>query len=146
MEVLKIKKITDTAVIPLRATEGSAGLDLRADIKDNIVLNHGDTAVVPTGIAIEIPKGYVAYIFARSGLSIKHGITLLNAVGVIDSDYRGELKVGVINLKQEAYEIKNGERIAQLVVMPVSLMPVQEVLELSDTERGEGGFGSTGKS
>lgn len=145
MDTLKIKKLTETAVVPVRATEGSAGLDLSADISESIVLNGGDTAVIPTGIAIEIPEGYVAYIFARSGLSIKHGITLLNAVGVIDSDYRGELKVGVINLKKEPYEIKQGERIAQLVIMPVSLMPVEKALELTDTKRGDGGFGSTGK-
>ena len=106
----------------------------------------GDTAVIPTGLAIEIPSSeYAAFIFARSGLSVKHGIGLLNSVGVIDSDYRGELKVGVINQKRESYTIMPGERIAQLVIMPVSCMPVCEVSELSDTDRGEGGFGSTGK-
>ncbi|MGP1543989.1 MAG: dUTP diphosphatase [Candidatus Fimenecus sp.] len=145
MDILKIKKLTETALVPTRATEGSAGLDLCADIEKSVVLKNGDTAVISTGIAIEIPKGYAAYIFARSGLSIKHGITLLNAVGVIDSDYRGEIKVGVINLKKDTYEIKQGERIAQLVIMPVSLMPIKEVQYLSDTERGSGGFGSTGK-
>ncbi|MGP1361798.1 MAG: dUTP diphosphatase [Candidatus Fimenecus sp.] len=145
MDILKIKKLTETALVPTRATEGSAGLDLCADIEKSVVLKNGDTAVISTGIAIEIPNGYAAYIFARSGLSIKHGITLLNAVGVIDSDYRGEIKVGVINLKKDTYEIKQGERIAQLVIMPVSLMPIKEVQYLSDTERGSGGFGSTGK-
>ncbi len=102
--------------------------------------------MIPTGLAIEIPSSeYAAFIFARSGLSVKHGIGLLNSVGVIDSDYRGELKVGVINQKRESYTIMPGERIAQLVIMPVSCMPVCEVSELSDTDRGEGGFGSTGK-
>ena len=138
METLKIKKLDPDAKVPERATSGSAGLDLCALLKEPLTLFCGDTAVIPTGLAI-------AFIFARSGLSVKHGIGLLNSVGVIDSDYRGELKVGVINQKRESYTIMPGERIAQLVIMPVSCMPVCEVSELSDTDRGEGGFGSTGK-
>lgn len=145
MEVLKIKKVQENAVIPKRATEGSAGLDLCACIDAPLTLNGGDTALIPTGLAIELPSSqYGAFVFARSGLSIKHGIGLLNAVGVIDSDYRGEIKVGVINQIQEPYTIEPGERIAQLVIMPVATLPVEEAQTLGESERGAGGFGSTG--
>lgn len=145
METLKIKKVNENAVIPHRATEGSAGLDLCACIDEPITLAGGETALIPTGLAIALPSAqYGAFVFARSGLSIKHGIGLLNSVGVIDSDYRGEIKVGVINQIKETYTIQPGERIAQLVVMPVSTMPVEEAESLDETERGEGGFGSTG--
>lgn len=145
MEVLKIKKVQENAVIPKRATEGSAGLDLCACIDAPLTLNSGDTALIPTGLAIELPSSqYGAFVFARSGLSIKHGIGLLNAVGVIDSDYRGEIKVGVINQIKEPYTIEPGERIAQLVIMPVATFPVEEAQTLGESERGAGGFGSTG--
>lgn len=145
METLKIKKVNENAVIPHRATEGSAGLDLCACIDEPLTLGGGETALISTGLAIALPSAqYGAFIFARSGLSIKHGIGLLNAVGVIDSDYRGEIKVGVINQVKEPYTIQPGERIAQLVVMPVSTMPVEEAESLDETERGSGGFGSTG--
>lgn len=145
MEVLKIKKVQENAVIPKRATEGSAGLDLCACIDAPLTLNGGDTALIPTGLAIELPSSqYGAFVFARSGLSIKHGIGLLNAVGVIDSDYRGEIKVGVINQIKEPYTIEPGERIAQLVIMPVATLPVEEAQTLGESERGAGGFGSTG--
>lgn len=145
METLKIKKVNENAVIPHRATEGSAGLDLCACIDESLTLGGGETALIPTGLAIALPSAqYGAFIFARSGLSIKHGIGLLNSVGVIDSDYRGEIKVGVINQVKEPYTIQPGERIAQLVVMPVSTMPVEEAESLDETERGSGGFGSTG--
>lgn len=101
--------------------------------------------MIPTGLAIELPSSqYGAFVFARSGLSIKHGIGLLNAVGVIDSDYRGEIKVGVINQIKEPYTIEPGERIAQLVIMPVATLPVEEAQTLGESERGAGGFGSTG--
>lgn len=145
METLKIKKVNENAVIPHRATEGSAGLDLCACIDEPLTLGGGETALIPTGLAIALPSAqYGAFIFARSGLSIKHGIGLLNSVGVIDSDYRGEIKVGVINQVKEPYTIQPGERIAQLVVMPVSTMPVEKAESLDETERGSGGFGSTG--
>ena len=145
MEVLKIKKVQENAVIPKRATEGSAGLDLCACIDAPLKLNSGDTALIPTGLAIELPSSqYGAFVFARSGLSIKHGIGLLNAVGVIDSDYRGEIKVGVINQIKEPYTIEPGERIAQLVIMPVATRPGEEAQTLGESERGAGGFGSTG--
>lgn len=145
MEVLKIKKVQENAVIPKRATEGSAGLDLCACIDAPLTLSSGDTALIPTGLAIELPSSqYGAFVFARSGLSIKHGIGLLNAVGVIDSDYRGEIKVGVINQIKEPYTIEPGERIAQLVIMPVATLPVEKAQTLGESERGAGGFGSTG--
>ncbi len=144
---LKIKKLNENATLPKRATEGSAGMDLYACIDEEITLNPGDSTLVPTGFAMEIPSpDYVAYMFARSGLAIKHGITLCNCVGVIDSDYRGEVCVALCNMSKEPYTITPQERIAQLVISPVSLMPTVEVEELSDTKRGVGGFGSTGKS
>ena len=145
METLKIRKVSENAVIPKRATGGSAGLDLCACMDKPITLNGGETALIPTGLAIELPSAeYGAFVFARSGLAIKHGIGLLNSVGVIDSDYRGEIKVGVINQIKEPYTIEPGERVAQMVVMPVSMMPVEEVETLGETDRGAGGFGSTG--
>ena len=144
---LKIKKLRENAKIPFRATEGSAGMDLYACIDEPVTLALGEKAVIPTGIAIALPSPELgAFIFARSGLAIKHGIGLLNSVGVIDSDYRGEVCVGVINQLSEPYTINPGERIAQLVILPVSLIEPVEVDELDETERGAGGFGSTGKN
>ncbi|NMP37500.1 MAG: dUTP diphosphatase [Clostridiales bacterium] len=146
MEALKIKKLRDNAVIPVRATPGSAGIDLCACIDESITLASHEKAVVPTGIAIALPSdAYVALIYARSGLAVKHGVGLLNAVGVIDSDYRGEICVGLINQLSQPYEIQPGERIAQLVITPVVCLPVEECESLDETERGSGGFGSTGK-
>lgn len=146
MEILKIKKVKENAKVPSRGTSGSAGLDLCACIDEPITLNCGDTALIPTGIAIALPCAeYGAFIFPRSGIAVKHGIGLLNSVGVVDSDYRGEIMVGVINQKRDAYTIEPGERIAQMVIMPVSIMMTQEVEELDETDRGSGGFGSTGK-
>lgn len=147
MEPLKIKKLRENAKIPVRATPGSAGMDLCACIDSPLTLGGGEKALIPTGIAIALPSPELgAFVFARSGLAIKHGIGLLNGVGVIDSDYRGEVCVGVINQLSEPYTIEPGERIAQLVIMPVSLIPPVEAGELDETERGAGGFGSTGKS
>lgn len=146
METLKIKKVREGAIVPKRATDGSAGIDLCACIEEPLTIKAGGHALVPTGIAIALPSdGYAAFVFARSGLAIKHGLGLLNGVGVIDSDYRGEIGVGIVNQFDEDYVISPSERIAQLVVMPVSLMPVEETDTLDETERGAGGFGSTGK-
>lgn len=143
---LKIKKLREDAKIPFRATPGSAGMDLSACIDEPVTIRPGDLKIIPTGIAIELPcADYVAYIFARSGLGIKHGICLSNGVGVVDSDYRGEVCVGLCNVSSEDYTITPGERVAQMVISPVSLMPSVEVEELSETARGQGGFGSTGK-
>lgn len=146
-QILKIKKVRENAKIPQRATSGSAGLDLCAAIDEPIILKQGGTALIPTGIAIALPSSeYGAFVFPRSGLAVKHGIGLLNSVGVIDSDYRGEIMVGVINQIDKEYTVQPGERIAQMVIMPVSTMPVEEVGELDETERADGGFGSTGKN
>lgn len=144
---MKIKKVRENAKVPQRATGGSAGLDLCACIDAPITLKGGETALIPTGVAIALPSAeYGAFVFPRSGIAIKHGIGLLNSVGVIDSDYRGEIMVGVINQISESYTIEPGERIAQMVIMPVSTMPVIEVNELDETSRGAGGFGSTGRA
>lgn len=146
-EIFKVRRLRESAKLPFRATEGSAGMDLYACIDSPVTLGAGEKAVIPTGIAIELPSAELAaFVFARSGLAIKHGIGLLNGVGVIDSDYRGEICVGVVNQLAEPYTIAPDERIAQLVIMPVSLITPVEVQSLDDTARGEGGFGSTGKA
>lgn len=146
MEKLFVKKVREKAVIPARATEGSAGMDLFACIDEPVKIEPHQCVAVPSGIAIELPSpSYGAFVFARSGLARKHGIAPVNAVGVIDSDYRGEIIVGLVNHFEESYTIEPGDRVAQLVIMPVSTMPVFEVEALSDTLRGEGGFGSTGR-
>lgn len=146
-EIFKVRRLRESAKLPFRATEGSAGMDLYACIDSPVTLGAGEKAVIPTGIAIELPSAELAaFVFARSGLAIKHGIGLLNGVGVIDSDYRGEICVGVINQLAEPYTIAADERIAQLVIMPVSLINPVEAQSLDDTARGEGGFGSTGKA
>ena len=130
---------------PSRATEGSAGLDLAACIDRDVTIAPRQLVCIPTGVAIALPgPEYVALVFARSGLGIRHGIALANGVGVIDSDYRGELQVGLTNLSDTPYTIHPGDRIAQLVVTPVVLPQVEIVEELEDTGRGTGGFGSTG--
>lgn len=146
-EIFKVRRLRESAKLPFRATEGSAGMDLYACIDSPVTIGAGEKAVIPTGIAIELPSAELAaFVFARSGLAIKHGIGLLNGVGVIDSDYRGEICVGVINQLAEPYTIAPDERIAQLVIMPVSLITPVEAQSLDDTARGEGGFGSTGKA
>ena len=130
---------------PSRATEGSAGLDLAACIDQAVTIAPRQLVRIPTGVAIALPgPEYVALVFARSGLGIKHGIALSNGVGVIDSDYRGEIQVGLTNLSDAPYTVQPGDRIAQLVVSPVVLPEVEIVEELEDTGRGAGGFGSTG--
>lgn len=142
---IKIKKLRENAAVPCRATEGSAGLDLCACTDGPLTINPGERLTVPTGIAVGVPAGYASFVFARSGLGIRRGICLSNGVGVIDSDYTGELQVGLINLGTQAYTIQPGERIAQLVVMPVCMLQPTLTEELDETQRGDGGFGSTGK-
>ena len=143
---LKIRKLREGAKIPRRATEGAAGMDLCACIDESITLAPQQLVIVPTGIAIELPdNGCAAFLYARSGLGVKHGICLANGVGVIDSDYRGEVCAGLCNVSDKPYVIAPGERIAQMVIAPVFTPDVVEVSELSDTQRGAGGFGSTGK-
>ena len=145
-EKLKIKKLNKNAVIPTRATPGSAGADLYACIEEAVTIRPGELKKIPTGIAIELSgNDCAAFLFARSGLGVKHGITLSNGVGVVDSDYRGEICVGLCNVSDEEYTVQPLERIAQMVIMPVVCAAIVECEELSETERGEGGFGSSGK-
>ena len=143
---LKIKKLKENARIPKRATEGAAGMDLFACITDAVALAPGQLTVIPTGLAIELPDNTcAAFLYARSGLGVKHGICLSNGVGVIASDYRGEICVGLCNVSDTPYTIEPGERVAQMVIAPVLIPSVVEVGELGETERGSGGFGSTGR-
>lgn len=146
MSVLKIKKLRDDAKIPFRATDGSAGMDLYACIDEAVEIMPHEIRVIPTGIAIELESAdYVAYIYARSGLAIKNGIAPANCVGVIDSDYRGEICVGLLNQTEKVFTVNPEERIAQMVISPVILPTIEVVDELSNTQRGASGFGSTGK-
>ncbi len=145
-KTLKIKKLRENAVVPKYATSGAAGMDLYACIDAPKTLEPGKLLMIPTGIAIEIPdSSLAAFIHARSGLGVKHGICLSNGVGVVDSDYRGEVCVGLCNVSDQPYTIEPLERVAQMVIAPVAVMEIEEVNELSNTARGEGGFGSTGK-
>ena len=146
LNVLNFRKLSEKACPPKRATTGSAGMDLCACIDEDITLMPNKRVLIPCGVAIELPSSeYGAFIFARSGLAIKHGIALSNGVGVIDSDYRGEVCVGLYNSGEKEYTIKPGERVAQMVIMKVENFPICEVEKLDDTQRGTGGFGSTGK-
>lgn len=138
-------KIQDGVTLPKNKTSGSAGADICAFIKEPIVLKKGERFAVPTGLSFEIPVGYEVQIRPRSGLALNYGVTCLNTPGTIDSDYRGEIKVILINLGDEDFTINNGERIAQMVVTPVVQCNFEIVDELSSTLRGEGGFGSTGR-
>lgn len=143
---IKIKKLRENAKIPKRATNGSAGMDLYACIDEPITLAPGQLVIVPTGIAIALPdNSCAAFLYARSGLGVKHGICLSNGVGVIDSDYRGEICAGLCNVSDKPYTIEPDERVCQMVIAPVLTPDVVEVSELDNTDRGEGGFGSTGK-
>ncbi len=143
---LKITKVSPDAKLPTRATAGSAGYDLYTNLSEPLTLRAGERALVPTGLAIALASSeYGAFVYARSGLASKHGITLSNCVGVVDSDYRGEIKVPMINLSNEDYIIEPGERIAQLVLHPVVPYELEEVSGLDETERGTGGFGSSGR-
>ena len=147
---LKIKalspKIGADIPVPSYATAGSAGMDLRACIDTPVTILPGEQALVPTGLAIALPScDYVALLYARSGLAIKHGLSPANCVGVIDSDYRGEIVVALRNYAKEPYTVEPGERIAQMVITPVVQAAIALVDELDDTDRGAGGFGSTGR-
>ena len=130
--------------LPEYETSQSAGMDLRADLEETVVLNPGGRTLIPTGLYIEIPAGYEAQVRPRSGLALKRGLTVLNAPGTIDADYRGEVGVILANFSQEVQSVEPGERIAQLLFAPVTRGQLVEVDVLSDTERGRGGFGSTG--
>lgn len=142
--VLQIKKLNDLAELPVYMTDGSAGLDLSAAITEAITLGARERALVPTGLSMAIPTGYEGQIRPRSGLAAKHGVTVVNAPGTIDSDYRGEVMVALINLSDDDFSITPKMRIAQLVIAEVSQLKIEEVAALDITDRGEGGFGHTG--
>ena len=139
-----IKRLSKEISLPKYETAGSSGMDLAANIVDNINVDPGKTAIIPTGLALSIPKGFEIQIRPRSGLAAKQKISVLNTPGTIDSDYRGEIKVILINQGQETFKVEKGLRIAQMVVCPVVQAQIKEVEDISETERGKGGFGSTG--
>ena len=145
MEAIRVKKLRSEAVLPTYGSADAAGADLYACLAETITIAPGASAFVPTGLAMEIPKGYAGLIYARSGLACKCGLAPANKVGVIDSDYRGEFIVVLHNHSNVSQEISHGERIAQLVITPVFTPGIEEVSELTDTARSDGGFGSTGK-
>lgn len=132
--------------LPAAATAGSAGLDLAAAVDGEVVIAPGDRALIPTGFAFAIPEGFEAQIRPRSGLALEHGLVLPNAPGTIDSDYRGEVRVILMNLGRRDFVVRRGDRIAQMVVAPVVHAACEEVTELDETQRGSGGFGHTGRS
>ena len=140
----QFKRLSPLATVPHYQTEHAAGMDLHAALEDSIDICSGDIQLVPCGFAMSIPEGYEAQVRPRSGLSTRHGISLPNAPGTIDSDYRGEVLVPLINLGRESFTVEPGMRIAQMVIAPVCRAEIEEVTDLSDTDRGGGGFGSTG--
>ncbi|MBM3549838.1 MAG: dUTP diphosphatase [Alphaproteobacteria bacterium] len=144
---IAVRRLAHGADLPLPAyaTQGSAGLDLLAAVDQPVEIAPGARTLIPTGLAIELPEGYEAQIRPRSGLAMKHGITVLNTPGTVDSDYRGEVSVLLVNLGDRPFRLTRGERIAQMVVAPVTRIVWQEQSSLSDTARGAGGYGSTGR-
>ena len=145
MNKIEVKVVAQQgAVVPCYKTEGAAGADVCAFIKESVTIQPGTFAMIPTGLFFEIPQGYEIQVRPRSGLAAKNGITVLNTPGTIDSDYRGELKIILINLGSSAFVVNNGERIAQIIVSPVTVADFKLTDSLSDTQRGEKGFGSTG--
>lgn len=141
---INFKKLDERAITPTYGSEFSAGADLYAITDNNIIINPGQTILVHTGLCVEIPEGYGGFIFARSGLATKKGLAPANKVGVVDSDYRGEIMVALHNHSDMTQKIEHGERIAQMVIMPYLACEFVECENLSETQRGEGGFGSTG--
>tara|TARA_B100000029_G_scaffold450193_1_gene473970 strand:+ start:1022 stop:1459 length:438 start_codon:yes stop_codon:yes gene_type:complete len=144
MVKILVKKIDKSIKLPKYKTVGSSGMDLVAYTKNKIVIKPGKIAIIPTGIVVGIPKKYEIQIRPRSGLAAKNGITVLNTPGTIDSDYRGEIKIILINLSKKSFVIKSGDRVAQMVLCPVVKVKFKEIKKLSKTTRGKGGFGSTG--
>lgn len=141
-----VKRVGEIEVeLPEYQSERAAGMDLRAAVKEPITILPGKRALIPTGLVMAIPSGYEGQVRPRSGLALKHGVTVLNSPGTIDSDYRGEVKVLLINHGEEAFVVKRGERVAQLVIASVVQVPLHVVAEVDETERGEGGYGSTGR-
>jgi len=146
MNKVNIKCVaSEGAAIPQYKTSGAAGADICALLSEPVIIKKGERAMIPTGLFFSIPEGYEIQVRPRSGLAAKNGVTVLNTPGTIDSDYRGEVKVILVNLGNEDFEVKNGDRIAQIVVAPVTIGMFEQVTALDATERGAGGFGSTGK-
>ena len=145
MEAIRVKKLRANAILPTYGSTEAAGADLYACLDEKLLIQPGESVFVPTGLAMEIPKGYAGLIYARSGLACKRGLAPANKVGVVDSDYRGEFMVVLHNHGSQPQEIDHAERIAQLVITPVFTPGFTEVAELTDTTRSAGGFGSTGK-
>jgi len=145
MVKILVKKFYKNIKLPVYKTSGSSGLDLVAYIKNKITINPSKTAIIPTGIAVAIPKNYEIQIRPRSGLAAKKGISVLNTPGTIDSDYRGEIKIILINLSKKPFVVKSGDRVAQMVLCPIAKGKLKEVINLPKTLRGKKGFGSTGK-
>ena len=144
MTEILIKRLSKNIILPKYETSGSSGLDLSANIKTSVKIGPGKTTIIPTGISVSIPKNFEIQIRPRSGLAAKNQISVLNTPGTIDADYRGEIKVILINLSKETFIVENGARIAQMVVCPVIKAKLKEVDSLDNTSRGSGGFGSTG--
>ena len=143
--ILKIQRLPHNRILPEYKTDGASGMDLSAAIDEPIVLKPLERKLIPTGLKIELEHGYEAQVRPRSGLSITHGITLINCVGTVDEDYRGELCIPVVNISNVEYTILPDERIAQMVIARYEQAKIEVVTELTETDRGEGGFGSTGK-
>ena len=145
MQPIQVKKLNPKAILPTYGSAEAAGADLYACIEENVTIQPGQTVMIPTGLSMELPRGYAGLIYARSGLACKRGLAPANKVGVVDSDYRGEFMIVLHNHGVEPQTIEHGERIAQLVITPVYTPGFVEIEELSSTERSSGGFGSTGK-
>ena len=145
MSVIRVKKLHPEAILPTYGTEEAAGADLYACLEAPVTIQPGQSAFIPTGLALEVPKGCAGLIYARSGMACKRGLAPANKVGVIDSDYRGEIRVVLLNHGQQEQIVQSGERIAQLIITPVLTPAYAETEDLTDTDRGAGGFGSTGK-
>ena len=145
MQTVKVKKLDPKASLPTYGSAEAAGADLYACLDQSVTIQPGETVWIPTGIALEVPKGCAGLIYARSSMGVKRGLAPANKVGVIDSDYRGEIRVVLLNHGKEAQTVEHGERVAQMLITPVLTPAYEEVAELDDTARGVGGFGSTGK-
>jgi dUTP pyrophosphatase len=145
VRVRRVRAHSEPLPLPRYETALAAGMDLRADIEGELTLGSLERVAVPTGLALALPPGYEAQLRPRSGLALRHGLTLLNSPGTVDADYRGEVQVILVNLSREPFTLRRGERIAQLVVSPVAPVALREVEMLEDTARGAGGFGSTGR-
>ena len=145
MNTIRVKKLKENAILPTYGSAGAAGADLYACLDEEVTILPGETAWIPTGIALEVPEGCAGLVYARSSLGVKRGLAPANKVGVIDSDYRGEIRVVLLNHGKEPQTIQSGERVAQFIITTVLTPAYEEVEELSDTARGVAGFGSTGK-